>query len=110
MKRIVVTVLAFMPIIGFAQDENEIIKVSQLRAKFDCLEQVTVFPNPTRDNRVVISTPRGARCEIFNLSGVLIDSKETTLDEAEFTSLNQGTYIAVIHIDNMITQQKFVVL
>ena len=110
MKQLLVLLIALGPVISFAQEENEILKISKLRAKFDCLKEVKVFPNPATNNRVTIDTPRDARCQIFNLSGVLIDEMETSMGRAEFTTLSQGTYIAVVHIDGMITQQKFVVL
>jgi hypothetical protein len=97
--------------LSFSQDsQNEIKRVAQLRDRYELMEQVRVFPNPSNSNHISIEVPTGSSCEIYSLSGQLIQSATVDNGLVRFSNLSQGTYIVKIKLDHMIRTEKFVVL
>ena len=98
-------------VLTFSQEsQNEIKRVAQLRDRYELMEKVRVFPNPSNSDNISIEVPIGSSCEIYSLSGQLLQSATVDNGLARFSNLSQGTYIAKIKLAHMIRTEKFVVL
>lgn len=94
----------------FGQEENEILRVSALRSRFDKIMDVKVFPNPTSDGRVTIQGNPGTSYHIFNLSGAEIKSGLMEQESVSLDDINTGTYILVLQLDGLERHEKLVIL
>ena len=98
-------------VLTFSQEsQNEIKRVAQLRDRYELMEKVRVFPNPSNSDYISIEVPIGSSCEIYSLSGQLVQSATVDNGLVRFSNLSQGTYIVKIKLDHMIRTEKFVVL
>jgi hypothetical protein len=95
----------------FAQtEENEILRVAALRAKFEQKLEVLVFPNPSSEDRVWIKSEEGGVYQLYSLSGDLVTAGEMTGETIELTDLFPGTYILQVEKDGRVSRSKLVVL
>jgi len=111
MKKAPLLIVLLISGLSFSQDEiNEIKRVAQLRDRYELMEKVRVFPNPSISDNISIEAPKGSTCEVYSLSGHLIQNNVVDDGVLRLNNLSQGTYIVKIKLDHMIRTEKFVVV
>jgi len=108
--KLLILFFAFIPLISLSQEENEILRVSALRARFDKIMDVKVYPNPTSDGRITIHGEPGTAYQIFNLSGSEVQFGSIEQESVFLDHLQTGTYILLLKQNGVERREKLIVL